>query len=58
MAIITATEDGKKAFLNNRPLIDNPYNNSTPEHIWWIEGWKMEWWNEISKRKTSDSPDY
>ena len=49
MAIIEATEAGKKAFLNNRPLMDNPYNNSTPEHIWWIEGWKMEWWNAVSK---------
>jgi hypothetical protein len=50
MAVIAAREDGKKAYREGEPMIGNPYDRATPEHGQWIEGWKSEWWNDISDK--------
>ena len=46
MAVIVATEEGRHAYREGRPMMDNPYAEGSPEHLWWIEGWRMEWWGE------------
>jgi hypothetical protein len=42
--IVTAREDGKAAFTQHKPMIDNPYIRHTPEYDAWLEGWRGEWW--------------
>jgi hypothetical protein len=46
VAVIVATEEGRHAYREGRPMMDNPYAEGSPEHLWWIEGWRMEWWGE------------
>ena len=46
MAVVVATEEGRHAYREGKPMMDNPYAEGSPEHIWWIEGWRMEWWGE------------
>ena len=46
MAVIVATEEGRHAYREGKPMMDNPYAEGSPEHIWWCEGWRMEWWGE------------
>lgn len=46
MAVIVAMEEGRHAYREGKPMMDNPYAEGSPEHIWWCEGWRMEWWGE------------
>ena len=50
MPVVIAMEEGKHAYAEGRPLMDNPYANCTKESIWWAEGWKMAWWGEKTWR--------
>jgi len=45
-AVIVATEEGKHAYAEGKPLMDNPYANYTTEYFWWREGWHMAWWGD------------
>ena len=46
LGIVVTTEEGRHAYREGKPMMDNPYAEGSPEHIWWCEGWRMEWWGE------------
>ena len=51
----TPREQGKKAFDDGVPLIDNPYLRYTHEWDLWNEGWRDEWWSTATWRPRAEA---